>query len=158
MTISKTKPSKLKMYLIPLTYLLIIIIIQLSSRRPTNLGPKNQQLAACPSSPNCVSSFAIESDLQHFIPPIAFENTQDIQQKIAALNELTGFKLIEQRDNYFYFECTSLIMRFTDDLEFLITPEQKIIHVRSASRIGHSDLGANRSRVEKIRRLLSSAN
>jgi uncharacterized protein (DUF1499 family) len=38
-----------------------------------------------------------------------------------------------------------------DDLEFRLIPEEHIIDVRSASRVGYWDLGANRRRVERIR-------
>ncbi|CAB1059228.1 hypothetical protein D1BOALGB6SA_3986 [Olavius sp. associated proteobacterium Delta 1] len=45
----------------------------------------------------------------------------------------------------------SLIFQFVDDVELLFSDEKNLIHVKSASRIGYSDLGANRKRVERIR-------
>ena len=45
-------------------------------------------------------------------------------------------------------------MRYVDDVEFLYDQSKGITHVRSASRIGYSDLGANRNRIESIRELL----
>jgi uncharacterized protein (DUF1499 family) len=46
-------------------------------------------------------------------------------------------------------------MRFVDDVEFLFDDTNKKIHVRSASRVGYSDMGVNRKRVEELRKLLN---
>lgn len=42
-------------------------------------------------------------------------------------------------------------MGFVDDVEFYLDEDTKVIHVRSASRLGQSDLGVNRKRIETIR-------
>jgi uncharacterized protein (DUF1499 family) len=60
--------------------------------------------------------------------------------------------VITVSDSYLHAEFTSAIFRFVDDLEFLVDDTAKVIHVRSASRLGTSDLGVNRKRVEEIRR------
>ena len=60
-------------------------------------------------------------------------------------------RITEARVGYFRAEFTSLIFRFVDDVEFLLDENEHVIHVRSASRVGHSDLGANRQRVERLR-------
>jgi uncharacterized protein (DUF1499 family) len=60
---------------------------------------------------------------------------------------------VVEEDRYWRIEFRSRIFRFVDDVEFLFDPESKRIHVRSASRLGHSDLGVNRQRVETIREL-----
>ena len=60
-------------------------------------------------------------------------------------------KIIKQTDAYVYAEFTTLIMRYTDDVEFYINEGKKVIDVRSASRVGKSDLGKNRSRIEDFR-------
>lgn len=65
--------------------------------------------------------------------------------------------MIEADEHYLHFEFTSRIFRFVDDFELLLNEEQKIIHIRSASRVGYSDLGVNRKRVEKIRLMLQQA-
>ena len=41
-------------------------------------------------------------------------------------------------------------MHYIDDVEFLFSDAEKVIHFRSASRIGRKDLGKNRNRMEKI--------
>jgi uncharacterized protein (DUF1499 family) len=63
--------------------------------------------------------------------------------------------LAEQRPGYLRFEFRSRIFRFVDDVEFLADPAAGVIHVRSASRTGHSDLGVNRRRIEILRSLWS---
>jgi uncharacterized protein (DUF1499 family) len=62
---------------------------------------------------------------------------------------------VNEESGYIHAECTSWLFRFTDDVEFALDDAQKIIQVRSASRVGYSDLGANRKRVETIRRLFN---
>lgn len=63
-------------------------------------------------------------------------------------------KIIRQTDNYLHAECSSAVFGFVDDLELHLRPEQNLIAVRSAARLGRSDLGVNRKRVEKLRSLL----
>ncbi len=48
-------------------------------------------------------------------------------------------------------EFTSAVMRFVDDVEFSLEGSTNSINLRSASRLGKSDLGVNRKRVEKLR-------
>ena len=113
-----------------------------------NLPPR---LQACPSSPNCVSS---DSDSeQHQIA--AIEPRESLEKSWAAIKayiqRTPRFALIEQQEHYLKAEATTLIMRFTDDVEFEMRPQQNIIAVRSTSRVGHSDFGVNRKRIEAIR-------
>ncbi|HEY9596037.1 MAG TPA: DUF1499 domain-containing protein, partial [Cyanophyceae cyanobacterium] len=42
-------------------------------------------------------------------------------------------------------------MGFVDDVEFFLDDNANVIQVRSASRLGESDLGVNRKRIETIR-------
>ena len=65
-------------------------------------------------------------------------------------------KVIDQTSNYLYAEFKSQLMGFVDDVEFYLDPDANVLHVRSASRLGQSDLGVNRKRVEEIRAKLSS--
>ena len=68
------------------------------------------------------------------------------------VEQLPGVRVVETEPDYFRAEFTSRILRFVDDLEFLLDPEAQVIHVRSASRTGYWDFGANRKRVEQIRK------
>lgn len=110
-----------------------------------------KQLSPCPQSPNCVSSQSTDPD--HFIEPLVYQATiEEAKARILkVIASLPRTRIVEEEPTYLHAECTSLIFRFTDDLEFAFDDTQKVIHVRSASRVGHSDLGANRKRVEAIR-------
>jgi len=121
------------------------------AKRPTDLGVKNGRLAECPETPNCVCSYA--SDATHAIEPIAYVGDRESARVTLkeALARLPRFTVIEEEANYLRAEATSALFRFVDDVEFLFDDEESVIHVRSASRVGRSDLGANRRRVEQIR-------
>ena len=125
------------------------------------LGIENDQLMPCPSSPNCVSSQA--EDKPHFIEPIKASGSL-VEVKKTLLNVLLNSvraTVTETEGNYIKAEFVSLIFRFVDDVEFLILekgPDEVLIHVRSASRLGYSDFGVNRKRVEKIRNLFTAMN
>ncbi|MEN8207377.1 MAG: DUF1499 domain-containing protein [Pseudomonadota bacterium] len=108
-------------------------------------------LPACPDSPNCVSS--LSTDETHYIEPFSYADapTQAWDRLKAAVLSGKRVTLIEDTGTYLHVEVRSLIFRFTDDVEFLLLDKDKLIHVRSASRTGHSDFGVNRRRVEQIR-------
>ena len=63
-------------------------------------------------------------------------------------------KIISLTDEYIHAECTSAVFGFVDDLELHLRPQEKLIAVRSAARLGYSDLGVNRKRVESLRAAL----
>ena len=127
---------------------LIPFLTACAGEPPQNIGEQNGRLTACPESPNCVSSF--ESDTEHGIQPLQ-ASLRDVEQILLELDEAN---IVQSKEGYLYAEFTSRLMRYVDDVEFLEDSETGIVHVRSASRLGYSDLGANRKRVEKIRGLL----
>ena len=128
-----------------------MVLIGCQSVRPANLGTYQGKLAPCPSSPNCVSSQS--SDDAHRISPLTFSGrAADAMKKLTAIVQtFPRTTVITVSDRYLHAEVTSAIFRFVDDLEFLVDDAAKVIHVRSASRMGYSDLGVNRKRVEEIR-------
>jgi len=119
-----------------------------SSSPPANLGISNNQLAPCPNSPNCVSSFASAPD--QAIRPL----NADLQTIEAVVRTLTEANVIESTGNYLHVEFTSAVFRFVDDVEFLWDEKANVTQVRSSSRLGYSDLGVNRARVERLRELV----
>jgi uncharacterized protein (DUF1499 family) len=127
---------------------LIPFLTACAGEPPQNIGIQNDRLAACPASPNCVSSF--ESDEEHSIPAIA-ASLEQIEQVLLTMD---AANIVEAGNNYLYAEFTSRLMGYVDDVEFLYDPVRGVSHVRSASRLGHSDLGANRKRIESIREKL----
>ena len=115
-----------------------------------------RSLAPCPSSPNCVSTQAPAGDGRHAIAPYRYERSR-AQAKEALKATMAGLsrsRLVEEDEGYLHYEVTSWLLRFVDDVEFLFDEEKKIIHFRSASRVGYGDLGVNRRRMEDIRSLV----
>jgi|SRR4051812_9920531 uncharacterized protein (DUF1499 family) len=128
-----------------------------SGKRPANLGVNNGALKAPPSSPNAVSSQAKGG--YHRIAPLTYEGSQAhaMEALKAIITGTPKARIVETKSDYVYAEYASALLGFVDDVEFYFPPETHIIHVRSASRLGHSDLGVNRKRIEAIRaRLLQS--
>lgn len=118
--------------------------------RPSNLGVTDGKLAACPGSPNCVNSQS--DDAQSKIEPLPAVSIAQVKQVVEAMERTT---IIEETDNYLYAEFKSKLMGYVDDVEFYLDSAANVIHVRSASRLGKSDLGVNRKRVEAIRSKLT---
>ncbi|MDX8397723.1 MAG: DUF1499 domain-containing protein [Mariprofundaceae bacterium] len=118
------------------------------------LGLNEQQnLMACPQSPNCVcSEIHSQNDATHFIQPI--NDQGDRWQHLESLIEQHGGVIIEHEPAYIYAKFTSSLFHFVDDVEFHLDQSQGLIHVRSSSRVGHSDFGVNRKRIELIRKEL----
>lgn len=143
---------------ITLTISSLMLLMGCSGTSP-KLGTDNKQLLACPDKPNCVSSY--ETDEEHSIAPLTYQGDQQATQAqlLKVIEDYKGAKIITNNEHYIRAEFTSLIFRFVDDVEFYfpeVSENETIIHVRSASRIGHSDLGANRKRIETIRSQLKN--
>jgi uncharacterized protein (DUF1499 family) len=135
-----------------------LALMSLFSRRPPHLGVTDGRLAACPSSPNCVCSQATDKDHQVGSLELADSTAAVIARLKTVVESFSRAKIVEETDTYLCAEFTSGLFRFTDDVEFLVDDSAGVIHVRSASRTGHSDLGANRTRVDAIRNLFDSTN
>jgi len=130
----------------------------LAGTRPDNLGVRAGQLAPCPSTHNCVSSQS--QDAAHKIEPLTYNSSSQMAMTDlkTVLQPLRRTKAIAQTDNYIYAEFTIPVVGFVDDVEFFLDENAKVIHVRSASRMGESDLGVNRSRIENLRTKFSQIN
>ena len=128
------------------------ILAACAGERPNNLGERDGLLTACPASPNCVSS---QADDKHRIAPLAFGGDPDaaFARLKLVLGKRADTAIIDERAGYLRVELRTHL--FVDDGEFLLDRTHSVIHVRSASRLGYSDLGKNRSRMEEIRREFS---
>ena len=135
-------------------HLSLYVCIMMSA---THATAEPNRLLPCPDSPNCVSSQS--TDPVHFIEPLRYTgNLADARQKLIDLLEtLKRARLISVETNYIHAEFRSLIFNFVDDVEFYFSPEDLIIHVRSASRTGYYDFGVNRRRVEHLRQELEKS-
>jgi uncharacterized protein (DUF1499 family) len=123
---------------------------------PATLGVSDAGLAPCPSSPNCVSSDARDND--HRVAPLqlaapAAEAWQAAREQVA---EIPRTRIVSEEPGYLHAECRSALLGFIDDLELNLRPSEGIIAVRSAARLGYSDFGVNRKRVEALRAALLS--
>lgn len=112
------------------------------------------RLAPCPRSPNCVSSRAAEEDERHFMEPIPLGVSSERARQILleVLRSRPRTEILTAEEAYLHATETSALLRFVDDIELEIDDEAGEIHFRSASRVGYSDLGANRKRMDEIRR------
>lgn len=122
--------------------------------REDSVAGSGRRLLPCPSSPNCVSSEADDSG--HAVDPMRLlvgpEQAWEALGRVVAGMPRTV--VVERSGDYLHAEVTSRLFRFVDDLEFVLQSDKGTIGVRSASRVGYSDLGVNRRRVEEIRRRL----
>lgn len=139
--------------------MLLLVVMSIPScagKRPSDLGFSNAGLAPCPSSPNCVSSDARDGD--HQVTPLRLAaSPADAWQRVRqVVSELPRTQIVKEAPNYVHAECRSLVFGFVDDLELHLRAAEDTIAIRSASRLGYSDLGANRRRVEDLRASLTS--
>lgn len=133
-------------------------VFHFSGSRPGILGVKDGRLAACPATPNCVSSQVNGSvDPVHGIAPLAIAASPE--ETFARLRSAveSQAEVIEASSEYLYAEYTSGLFGFVDDVEFWLNRDRHQIEVRSASRLGESDLGVNRTRIEALRAVLAGA-
>ena len=113
------------------------------------------RLKACPTSPNCVLSTAA-ADEKHRVTPFPFTGspTDALARVKAAALSFPRTAVVEEAPGYLRMTFTSAVFRFVDDVEFEVDEAAKVVNVRSASRVGRSDFGVNRKRVEAIRKKL----
>ncbi len=115
-------------------------------------GVVDGNLAPCPDSPNCVSTQAASDDSYHRMEPIPVTGSAaDAQAAIvAAIQSMPRSTIIVTEPTYIHAEFRSALWRFVDDVEFYIDAEAGLIHFRSASRLGYSDMEANRTRMDAL--------
>jgi uncharacterized protein (DUF1499 family) len=122
------------------------------------LGLRDGKLKPPSKTPNSVSSQAdlYPDHVQHgyaSIAPIAYvgDAASGMLMLTKALQKQERTVIINQTADYVYAQSTTALLKFTDDVEFVIEPGKNVFHVRSASRLGRQDFGVNRTRVEAIR-------
>ena len=127
-------------------------MFKFTGKRPQNLGVNKGRLAPPSRKPNNVSSQADPADKAHYIAPLSFVG--DAKAAMKRLHDLVDdmprVAIVDSRPDYLYAEFSTPLMGFVDDVEFHC--DGKVIHARSASRLGYSDLGVNRTRIEAIRK------
>ena len=118
-------------------------------------GLSDGHLQPCPESPNCVVSQ--DGDEKHSVEPITYNGDRtDVKSALLkVLSVVPRTEVVEDTGDYIRTESTSRIFKFVDDAEFYLPKNENVIQVRSASRVGESDLGVNRRRIEQIRLALA---
>ena len=122
-----------------------------SGARPRDLRLVDGRLRPCPDTPNCVSSESGTPEAKLVAPFPAPGGRADMARLSSVVSAWPRTVVIATDGDYVHAESTSLIWRFVDDVEFRFDSAASMIQVRSASRLGRSDLGVNRKRVEGLR-------
>jgi len=142
--------------LIIVAILLLFVLGQMSQSGEAN-GLVDAKLTKCPDKPNCICT-EFEADAIHYIDPIIFTQTNDAEVLSRLKNSVRemGGSIQAETGNYLTATFSSSIFRFVDDLEIRIDTDQNMIHMRSASRVGRSDRGVNKKRIEQLKKLFHS--
>ena len=126
---------------------LAFFALGIMSQGGTAPGLADGRLSPCPDSPNCVSSEGGER-ADAATEPFAAE----AWDKLAGVVASQGGTVTSEGADYISAEFKSAIFGFVDDVEF--RRAEDAVHVRSASRVGYSDAGANAARVVELRSAL----
>ena len=135
-----------------LCILISIVLSTVSCSRKPQLGLSRNQLFPCPSTPNCVcSEYPVKSG---YAAPLRFTGDPEEAWQRARETIITmGGEIVGENIIYLHAVFTSRFFRFVDDMELRQDNSAGVIHFRSASRTGYSDLGVNRKRIETLRSL-----
>ena len=129
----------------------ILGVISKSGKAP---GLVEGTLSKCPNKPNCVCSEQ-KDDVNHYIDPIIIPQniTFDTLPILKNVIRDMGGTICAEKENYLASTFSSSIFGFVDDFEIRIDSIQKVIHIRSASRVGYGDMGVNKKRTELFKKL-----
>src|SRR5260370_17499278 len=129
---------------------LVMEMFNIMTKNSANLGVTGGKIQPCPEKPSCVCSMVIAP--AHHVEPLAFTGDPDVAMSRlkTVLADQARTRLVAEEGDYLHAECSSLVFRFVDDLEFQLDRLGNKIEVRSASRAGKYDFGVNRRRVEAI--------
>ena len=143
--------AKTSMYLlIPALIVSAMFAVSCASHGKRPLGMTDGKLSPCPRRPNCISS---EDDAgPSRIEPLTFTGTPEAAWVcLKRAIQGNGGTIEREGSDYIWAIFKTRLFRFVDDIEFRMDVKNEVIHVRSASRVGYSDFGVNRRRVETLR-------
>jgi len=146
---------KRRIYALFLSLGVLLLVLRWGNSRSQPAHPpglNDGRLADCPNTPNCVSTQA--SDPAHIINPIPFtRSANEAQLRLEEIiHSLPRSRVVTRRPGYVHAEFRSFLLDFVDDAEFVFDDSKQLIYMRSASRVGRSDLGVNRRRMEEVRK------
>ncbi len=140
---------------IPLVIAGYLFIQGMISKSGKPVGIVDGRLAPCPDKPNCVCSEFLKNERHYFEPlNIIAGKEDDAWQQLQAIIGDQGGKIITANERYLAAEFTSRVFGFVDDFEARLDAMNRQIQLRSASRVGTSDFGVNRKRINTISELL----
>ena len=139
-----------------ISFFALFFALSFLTKSTSATGILNGRLSQCPQKPNCVCS-EYQDDTAHAIAPIQIpaeitEKPLPLMKKV--IQELGG-EIQSETDIYLAATFTSKFFRFVDDVEIRVDSAENLIHIRSASRAGYGDMGANKARVTLIRALFA---
>ncbi len=137
-----------------ITFIILYFVLGKLSRSGEAPGLVEGNLLRCPNKPNCVCS-EYKDDPKHFIAPVSMLQNTSFDALPILKNTVRdmGGSVLSESDNYFASTFSSAVFGFVDDLEIRIDPNQEVIHIRSASRVGYRDRGVNKKRIELLKQL-----
>lgn len=134
----------------------IVMLVWQNSRKPALGVQSNGELAPLVNKPNCVSTFA---EGEKAVAPLTM--SKDLESTVlaieAALQKLGNVRVLTQDGNYIRALATTKLMRYKDDIEILIDEDARLVHFRSSSRAGYSDMGVNKARYDEFAKHYSEA-
>ncbi len=135
----------------------------LAGAPPADLGVRDGKLKAPSTRPNSVSSQAAlwpghPQQAYASIAPLAVagDAATAMRRLRSVVESMPGARVVQADAGYLRAEFTTPLMRYTDDVEFWFDAAAGVVQLRSASRIGYSDRGANRARIEALRARLAA--
>lgn len=143
--------------LVPCVLALVLagaVALSLASRRRPAAGLVDGALRPCPERPACVSSQAPEGPLR--VDPLLLRDDPHAAfgRAVGIVDAWPRTTLVTLTERYAHFELVTPFLRCREDLELALDPEARVLHVRSAARVGTFDFGSSRARVDRLRRAL----
>ena len=138
-------------------------LYRISQRQPETseipLGLKDGRLSACPETPNCVATQADPEDETHYVEPIPFSGSgENLLGYLAEwISRQPRAEVVTRRDGYLRAVFSSRLFGFKDDVEVYVPEGRSVVHLRSASRVGKSDMGVNKARYQAIRDVIEAS-
>ncbi|MGB5179354.1 MAG: DUF1499 domain-containing protein [Gammaproteobacteria bacterium] len=149
------KTVLLALCLFGVAIIVLFVFLGVISRSGKAPGLIEGRLSSCPEKPNCVCS-EHKDDTLHYVEPVIIpdNSTSASVEMLKDTVRQMGGSIQAESDTYLAATFSSAIFGFVDDMEIRIDSLQDVIHVRSASRVGHSDMGVNRQRAELFKQLM----
>ncbi len=153
-----SKMAVLAILLVALVVGVTAKLIWQNAKVPDYVGTQDGTFSPLPNSPNAVSSQTFDESRR--VDPLPVLATLEATRNaiINSLSEMGQNKIVQSKGPYIHVVFTSAQMGYNDDVELWIAQEDGQIHYRSQSRIGYSDMGANKARYDRFKRLYESQN